>query len=82
MGWQVNVDHLAPGVHPGVGPTGAGERGWLGQPKGSGKDRGQGPGHGRLARLGREPPERCAVVCDNQAPANGRFLVGCRHCRH
>ena len=42
-GRQVNVDHLAPGVHPGVGAPGTGERRAARHPSGAAQGVAQGP---------------------------------------
>ncbi len=64
---HVEVDHLAEGVHPGVGAAGAGRAstGGAGRP---GQGLGQGPGHGALARAGRRSRGSPPVVGHRQPP--------------
>ena len=57
-GRQVDVDHLAPGVHPGVGAAGTGQRGRLGHAGRAAQGVAQGAGHGRHLGLDRRSPGR------------------------
>ena len=57
-GRQIDVDHLAPGVHPGVGPAGAGDHRRLAHPGGALQGQAQRAGHRRAPRAGGRNPGR------------------------
>ncbi len=68
-GREVDVDHLAPRVHPGVGAAGAGERRRFFQASRALEGQAQRAGHRRDLGLDGEAVEGSTVVGDKEPPA-------------
>ena len=66
---QIDVDHLTPGVHPGVGPPGAGDDRRLAHPGRALERHLQRAGHRGHLGLGGETPEGRPVVGEQEPPA-------------
>ena len=73
-GRQVDVDHLAPRMHPGVGAAGTGQHRRFGQPSRAAQGGPQGAGHRRQLGLERKTPEGGAVVGHQEPPALPRSV--------
>ena len=69
MAGQVDVDHLPPGVHAGVGPAGTGDDRRFGHAGRPPERLAQRAGDGRDLGLGGEAPEGRTVVGDQEPPA-------------